>query len=313
MVSILCSEIPYFLFFAGGMFLIWFAFKKVGQNNSGITIRIKLLSFFSGITLAISQTIRPTTMPFLFIFSLLLILGTSYFTLQGTEIKTRRRVFMTIRLFIPVWIGFLLISLFIYKISSYGFTLQPWQNGLWNMYVGFNSESKGTWNSEDAKWIGALGDKYDWDAEKINRDLKPIVFERVKRNCLKNVRILPRKLGHLLNVKDILYWSLGQSRLASKVWIYKVSDYLYWVNMFVLMISVGAWALWWTKRVLSKEELFTFCTIGSMLGYLGLHGYLFEVQPRYINHLWMMMFWCYPLSQQVIGDFFRKIFWRRQS
>lgn len=73
-------------------------------------------------------------------------------------------------------------------------------------------------------------------------------------------------------------------------------------------MSIGVCFACLAKRNISQNEYFAFCVIGSSFVYLVLHGYLLEVQPRYSNHLWMLMFWCYPLSQQTVWDFFKKIF-----
>ena len=257
------------------------------------------MALFSGISLGVSQSIRPTTTPFLVLLSLILFGGLIYFHMEGNGTHLWGKIVGGIEILFPLWCAFLLTALFLYYMTSYGLTIQPGQNGLWNIYIGFNTESMGRWNPEDPGLISQLGDHYQWNSERINGDLWPIVLDRVKKNGLKNLELLPEKVYFLLDPYAIAYWPIEYSQVGNKNRIHKCAYYLRWINAVVLVTCLWTWVRWAGRRRISKERLFAFCIMGSALSSIVLHAYLLEVQPRYINHLWMILFWCFPLSLTV--------------
>jgi hypothetical protein len=315
MISILCSEIPYGVIFVWGLLLAWFGFKEIQRDSSSRKMVKAILTLFtSGIALGVSQSIRPTTTPFILLFSLIFLFGLNYFSIESSALTLKEKGATVIRFLLPIWIGFLVAATSIYYASGYGLTFQPLQSGLWNMYVGFNPKSKGQWNAEDSGLIGTLGDKYNWNADEINRALRPILFERLKKNGLKNLKVLPQKLHHFLNPKDILYWSIEQSKVTHKGMLYRISGYLVWINGFVLIVSILAWITWWMRRNISKEGFFAFCMVGAVFSNFLLHAYLLEVQPRYANHLWLILFWFCPMCLWVLwNNLSNKILWRNRA
>jgi hypothetical protein len=310
MVSVLCSEIPYAFFLLLGLFMFWWGFKR-RLNDGSERNRSHIIPFLiSGLFLGTSQFIRPVTFPYLLIFSLFMTLGFCYFTVEKMREGWKAVLPTNLRSLGFTWSAFFAGALMFYLVSGYGLTYAPPQKGLWNIYVGFNTESKWGWNIKDSELITRLGNKYNWEAEKVNEDFRPIVLERIKRNWKKNLRYLSEKLYKLMDPRGIPYWAIEQSRIKNKDMIYRVPDYLSYLNIIALIMSVGAWFTWLAKRQISQNEFFAFCMVGAAFSYLILHGYLFEVQPRYSNHLWLMMFWCYPLSQQVVWDRLLRIFRR---
>lgn len=307
MIPLIGSEVPYGFFFAVGLILLWLRLREMREGHAGRLKKILML-LFSGISLGVSQSIRPTTTPFLVLLSLILLGGLIYFHVEGTGTHLWGKMVRGIQLLFLLWCAFLLTAFSLYYMTSYGMRIQPGQNGLWNIYVGFNTESMGRWNPKDPELISKLGDHYQWDSKRINGDLWPIVLDRVKKNGLKNLELLPEKVYFLLDPHAIAYWPIEHSQVGNKNRIYKISYYLRWINAVVFVTSLWTWALWVGRRRISKERLFAFCVMGSALSNIVLHGYLLEVQPRYINHLWLILFWCFPLSLLVqceelsIGD-----------
>jgi hypothetical protein len=309
MVSVLCSEIPYIFFFLLGLLTFWRESKSILGGECKWGRRYHFIPFLiSGIFLGTSQYIRPVTFPYLLILSLFMVFGVLYFSVQKTEEKPKAACLFSLQSLGITWSTFFVGALIFYWVSGYGLTYMPQQKGLWNLYVGFNTESKGSWNQKDSELIVSVGDKFNWEADRINEKLKPIVIDRIRNNWAKTLWNLPEKVYKLMNPRGIPYWTIEQSKVKNKDIIYRVSGYLSYLNVLALIMSIGFWLTCLAKRNISQNEYFAFCVIGSSFVYLVLHGYLLEVQPRYSNHLWMLMFWCYPLSQQTVWDFFKKIF-----
>ncbi len=74
MITLLCSEIPYGFFFMSGLFCLWLGYRFTEETGFEGKKSLVLL-FSSGIFLGISQSIRPTTTPFLLLWSGLLMMG----------------------------------------------------------------------------------------------------------------------------------------------------------------------------------------------------------------------------------------------
>jgi hypothetical protein len=308
MVSVLCSEIPYVFFFVLGLLMFWWGFK-VRLSSKSKRRGGNFISFLiSGLFLGTSQYIRPVTFAYLLSFSLFMMLGLRYFSVEKTGEGWKVSGSLSLRSLGLTWPSFFIGALILYWISGYGLTYMPHQKGLWNLYVGFNVESKGSWNPKDSELIVRIGDKYNWDSEKINGDLRQIVFDRIRKNWVKSLWILPEKVYKLMNPREVPYWTIEQSKIKNKDMIYRILGYLGYLNILALIVSIGAWFTCLVKRNISQNEFFAFCIVGASFFYLVLHGYFLEVQPRYSNHLWMLMFWCYPLSQQTVWDFLKKIY-----
>jgi len=295
MVSVLCSEIPFVFFFLIGWLCFWRGFKEIVSGK-----RCVLPFVVCGLFLGISQYIRPLALAYLFIFTVAMALGLRYFKLL--EIKTKENVLflMSVWSLVVTWISFFVSAVLLYWCSGYGLTYMPFQRGLWNLYIGFNTESRGEYNVSDAELMTKLGYENQWDAKRINEVLKGIVLERIKQNWLKNVQNMPERLYNLMNPRAIPYWALEQSKIKDKDRIYKISGYLCWINWGVLVASLWAWMFWLAKRRIRKEEVFAFSMLGAAFAYLIIHSYLFEVQGRYSDHLWMVMFIFFPVSLRTL-------------
>ena len=299
MVPLLCSEILYALFLAFGLVLLWLGYREL-QEGRLEKFRSTLVLLVSGISLGVSQSIRPVTTPFLFLLSAIFLTGITYFHTKPMQASFGERMMKGLRILFPVWGTFLLTALCLYYTTGYGLRIQPGQNGLWNLYIGFNTESMGRWNSKDPELISKLGDRHEWNSARINGELWPRVVDRIKRNGLKNLELLPKKMYFLLDPGAIAYWPIEYSQVRNKNRIYKVSYYLRWINTVVLVACLLTGAIWLRRRRISEESLFVFCIMSAALSNAVLHGYILEVQPRYVNHLWMILFWCIPISLSVI-------------
>jgi len=300
MVSVLGSEILYAFFFLVGWLFFWFGFKGIVHQGVGRGSGHVLQFLFSGLFLGASQFIRPVTFAYLFIFTIAVALGLRYF--KFLEIKTGWKVlFLTsLKSLVLTWVTFFAVSMLLYCGAGYGLTYMPFQKGLWNLYVGFNSESRGTYSVRDAELMTKLGYGNQWNAKKINEILKGIAFERIKQNWLKNVQNMPEKIHNLMDPKGIPYWAIEKSKIKNKDRIYKVSGYLCWINWGVLIASLWACVIWLAERKISIQEFLAFCALVAAFLYLIIHSYLFEVQGRYSNHLWMIMFVCFPVSVRAL-------------
>jgi hypothetical protein len=291
MVSVLCSEIPFVFFFLIGWFCFWRGFKKIASG-------IKCVLFFvaCGLFLGTGQFIRPVALTYLFIFTMVMALGLRYFKLLEIDTGWSVLFLRSLRSLILTWVTFFGVSVLFYWGTGYGLTYMPFQKGLWNLYVGFNSESKGTYSVRDAELMTRLGYENQWDATKINEVLKGIVLERIKQNWMKNVQNMPEKLYKLMDPGAIPYWAIEQSNIKNKGSVYKLSGYLCWINWGAWVVSLWACVIWLAERKIGIREFFTFCALVTAFLYLIIHSYLFEVQGRYSNHLWMVMFVFFPVS-----------------
>jgi len=294
MVSVLCSEIPYALFLGVGLFLIGLVFKKMGEPDSVTKLAATLILFFSGITLGVSQFIRPVTTPLLFLLTAILPLSQYYFVIDNARRTLLNCLSMAIRLFLPVWLGFLGTAFVLYSVCSYGLTIQPLQNGLGSMYIGFNAESKGRWNSKDSRRIEEIGERTQWNAREFNQEFRPMVIERLKKGWLIQLRILPDKLVILLSPTGIPNCALDKSSIKDPSPIYRICRYFYFMNLFVMLVSLtGLLHIFMKKKVSLIEFFVSGVTLAVFINIL-LHAYLLEVQGRYSNHLWLILFWCFP-------------------
>jgi hypothetical protein len=306
MVSVLCSEIPYALFLGGGLLLVGRVFKKMGEPDSVTKLAATLTLFFSGIVFGVSQFIRPVTTPLLFLLTVILPLSQYYFVIErGGEIFGRR-LSMAIRLFLPVWVGFLGTALVLYYVSSYGLTIQPLQNGLGSMYIGFNAESRGVWNPDDSRRITEIGERTHWNAREFNQEFRPMVIERVKKGWLKQLTIVPDKLVILLKPSGIPFWALDRSNIKDPSPIYRICRYISSINLLVISLSLIGLLNIFIKRKVSFIEFFVSGVTLAVFIYILLHAYLLEVQGRYSNHLWLILFWCFPF-------YLRETIWVRRK
>lgn len=300
MVSVLCSEIPYAFFFLIGLYAFSRGFKILIEKQTS-KIKGKHLYFIAaGLLFGVSQFIRLLTFPFLLLFSFFIIVGLRYFIHNPNGRGWNFLLKGWVIPFIATWASFFIGAILLYWTSGYGVTCLPQQKGLWSFYVAFNVESKGGWNPKDSELITRLGDKYDWDGAKVNKEFLPIVLSRIKSDWVKNLQIYPEKLYRLLDPKGIPLWAVEQSKIRDKGKIYRASNYLSWINGVVLIISVWAWIICLIQKKLTWEEFFAFCVLGATFVYLIVHGYFLEAQGRYSNHLWMVMFIFVPVSLRIL-------------
>jgi hypothetical protein len=306
MVSVLCSEIPYALFLGGGLLLVSRVFKKMGEPDSVTKLAATLILFFSGIVFGVSQFIRPVTTPLLFLLTVILPLSQYYFVIErGGEILGRR-LSVALQLLLPVWAGFLGTALVLYYLSSYGLTFQPLQNGLGSMYIGFNAESRGVWNPDDSRRIREIGERTHWNAREFNQEFRPMVIERLKKGWLTQLKIVPDKLVILLKPSGIPFWALDKSSIKDPSPIYRICRYFSFMNLFVMLVSLTGFLHIFMKRKVSLIEFFVSGVTLAVFINILLHAYLLEVQGRYSNHLWLILFWCFPF-------YLRETIWVRRK
>ena len=304
MITVLCSEIPYAFFFLVGLYVFGWGFKILFETRpdklKGRLFYFSVAGFFFGI----SQSIRPVTFLFLLLISFLVIVGIRYLIFntngKGWQLLLKGGMIPLIL----TWSSFFIVAILLYWASGYGVTYVPQQKGIWNLYVGSNVESKGSWNYGDSELITRLGEKYQWDGIKINKEFLPIVLNRMKADWAKNLQIYPEKLYRLLSPRGIPLWAIEQSKVRDKEKVYKVTNYLSWINGFVLILSLWSWLICLVKKERSWEEFFLFCALGASFVSLIAHGYFLEVQGRYSNHLWLVMFIFYPVSLKVLKQSF---------
>jgi len=305
MVGVLCSEIPYVLFLSLGFLAFGRGLIKTltesGKGKSPIPSYV-----ISGLFWGISQFIRPVTVPLLFLLAFFSILGIRFFEIAGIK-RDYRSIFLFSIKSMGTSLGiFFFSALVLYGVSGYGLTYMPLQKGLWNIYVGFNIESKGFWNTRDMEMIVDLGKKYQWSASEINGKLKPAVYARAKDNWVLTLQIFPGKMVSFLNPKSLPFWAIEKSKIGDKNIVYEIAGLFSYLNFAVLILSLAAWTVCIVRRKLSKAEFIFFCLISTACSYMVIHGYLFEVQARYSYHLWIILFWCFPICLEIIIGAFQK-------
>jgi len=288
MVSVLCSEIPYAFLFGGGFLLMGIFIEKVWESPAWSKKKMLTLGG-TGIVLGASQIIRPVTTPFLLLFTIVFLLGASYFF-----ISRRKSLSHILRILLPVWSGFVGTAVVLYYLSGYGLTSQPLQNGLWNIYVGFNAEAKGRWNLQDSHLIGLIGHESNWNAQKVNAKLFIALKERVRKNWVNQFRNLPDKLSMLLDPTGIPQWALEKSSLQARGLVYKLGKYFHLFNLFIAGLSFLGLLSIVRKRKVSSAEFLVMLLTATVLANLFLHACLLEIQGRYVSHLMLILFWCFP-------------------
>lgn len=296
MVNILGTEISYAFFFLTGLYTFGWGIRSLFEKDPQKTKRKYVFFATAGLLFGMSQFIRPMTFLFLFILSFCAVLG--FLSSYGKRGKHIRLNF--IPPFVVAWCSFFIGAVLLYWVSGYGMTYVPHQKGIWNLYVGFNIESKGRWTLEDSKVITRLGEKENWDGIMTNKEFLPVVTERLKSNWIRNFEILPEKLFLLLDPKDISFFVIDKSGVRNKEGVYKAAHYLSWLNGFVFGMSLWAWLLCLIKKNKSFEEFFAFCVLGASFVLLIVSAYFFEVQGRYSNHIWMTLFVLIPISLNIL-------------
>ena len=305
MVGVLCSEIPYIFFLLFGFLFFSMGLTKTLAGSE--KEKLPILPFFiSGLFWGISQFIRPVTFPLLFLLSFFLVLGLRYFDIEGIKRDCRSIFFFSLQSIGMSLMAFFFSAILLYGVSGYGLTYMPLQKGLWNIYVGFNVESKGFWNPKDVELILHLGHKHKWAATEMNSELLPMVYTRAKKNWFMNMQILPEKIVSFLDPKSLPFWSVEQSKITDKNKIYEIAGFFSYLNFGVLILSLVVWTICIARKELSKEEFLFFCLMNTVCSYMIIHGYLFEVQARYSYHLWIILFWYFPICLEVLAAKIRK-------
>lgn len=313
LISVLCSEIPFALFFISGLVLFWHTFKRTVALNHEMKLSSSLLLFASGCLLGISQSIRSVAMPFLVLFSLAaLIFGLIHTVRDSSAVPSLRRSAL-IQMIALMWAGFLILTPFLFRLSNYGWAIQPLQNGLWTMFLAFNDEGKGWWNERDAKIIGDIGTKHNWDATSVNKEFRPFVEKRVRENWVKQIIALPEKIINFIDPTSISYWALEKSSIKDSTLIGKAGRLYYFFNYFVVIVSLFGIIYYLFQRQVAATEFFAASLTMAVFSYMIVHFYFFEIQSRYANHLWILLFWLLPANAAGVRGFFSSVFRRSNA
>jgi hypothetical protein len=174
------------------------------------------------------------------------------------------------------------------------------------VYVGFNTESKGMWNPNDSRLIKMIGEKKQWSAKEVNQEFRPMVIERVKKGWLTQLKIVPKKWVILLSPTGIPFGALDKSNIEDPSPIYRICRYFSSINLFVISVSLIGLFHIFIKRKVSLIEFFVSGVTLAVFTNIVLHAYLLEVQGRYSNHLWLMLFWFFPF-------YLRETIWVRRK
>ncbi len=306
MIPVLCSEIPFALFLMTGIVLLW-QVLRIAEERSARRFRVYLLALIAGVFLGASQSVRPVTIPLMLLFTGIYMVARRILRTRTPSDVTCREHPKILGAFVALWAGVVITAISAYSYAGYGLTFQPHQKGLWNVYVGFNHESKGGWNEIDAARLSPIGEALNWRAEQLNPVLLPLVIERAKKNWKAQFGVLPQKMETLLNPARIPEWALAKSAVRNPEPIFKVARVWTVLNLVVMVASIIGLLSTLVKKTVTPAECFGASMTAGILVYLLLHSYFLEVQPRYANHLWLILIWLFTLNLTTIRRTYAKI------
>lgn len=293
LVPVLGTEILFAALFLLG--LDFAAKALISSDASPDQARAALRAIAGGLCLGLSQAIRPVTIPFLVLligFSASVALLRRWFGYEDHWGAPRSRIW---RFLLLVLLVTTTVAGCVYSAAGYGMRVSPVGSGTWSRFVAFNAVSARGLTPGDSAVLSDLIQQDGWDFGRLKKDIGGLANERVASGWLRQVARWPRRVWELVNPAALTQWSIDASPRQPQHLIYPVVRVLRLVGFLVFAATVIAAARWLFAPRLREREVIALCFAGSGLLYLAVHAFVLEVQARYSNHIWLLIFWLSPL------------------
>lgn len=212
----------------------------------------------AGTICAIANFFRPTGI-ILIIASILIIF---LYSADSIKKKIIQSLLLLSSFAVIVWAtGFITSSVSGYKKPSYSFG--------WNLYIGANEQSQGTWNEKDAELFTEMSNNSD-DPSEIQKYFLDLGVERYKNMGINIISHFKNKLGVWFDESYILRvitnWQTDETRFKSTD---LQQTYSLLINLYNLLIVLGAIAalllLSFEKKAPLILKMIAFYMIGSIM------------------------------------------------
>ncbi len=269
--SVIASEHLFMVLFTAVVLLILKFFKKYTYKNYDI-VNGNLILIGIGILTACAQLVRPMAMLLLPVFAVFVLMYKKYrakaINSVGLSIKSIAIVFIC-------YFGFINLANIPLQIAT-GVDVTE-SNGGFNLMIGTNTKSNGTFNKED---FGII-EKNNYDFDKVHKEAKQIATERLKGD--------PKQLWNLVKKKyEILwgnenygyYWSTVASQNSKAERVIKSHPRAFYglsQAFYVLIILMAICSCFYTLRERRYDALVLLMIFGGIL----VSYTLLEVQARY--------------------------------
>ncbi len=269
--SVIASEHLFILLFIAAVLLILRFIKKYTYKNYEV-LNGNLILIGIGVLTACAQLVRPMAMLLLPVFVVFVLLFKKY---RANSISSVGLGLKSIALVFICYFGLInLVNLPIQIATGVDITES---NSGFNLMIGTNSKSNGTFNKED---FGII-EKNNYDFEKVHKEAKQIALERLESE--------PKQLWNLVKNKyEILwgnenygyYWSTVASQNSKPERVIKSHPRAFYglsQAFYILIILMAVCACFYTLREKRYDALILLMIFGGILV-----SYTFlEVQARY--------------------------------
>lgn len=269
--SVIASEHLFILLFIASVLLILRFIKKYTYKNYEI-VNGNLILIGVGVLTAFAQLVRPMAMLLLPVFAVFVLLYKKY---RANSINSFGLGLKSIALVFICYFGLInLVNIPIQIATGVDITKS---NSGFNLMIGTNAKSNGTFNKEDFEII----DKNNYDLEKVHTEAKQIAAERLKGDPKQLWNLVKKKYQILWGNENYgYYWSTvaAQSSKAERIIkshpraFYGIAQFFY-----ILVILMAVCACFYTLRERRYDALVLLMIFGGILV-----SYTFlEVQARY--------------------------------
>ncbi|MCX7923489.1 MAG: glycosyltransferase family 39 protein [Clostridia bacterium] len=265
--SVLASEHSFIVFFTLSIALFIMAQYKFKGKMSII------LPASAGISLALSQFVRPVASLLFAVFVICI------FILNRYKQPLSKSIFNKVKLLGFILIGYVLsVALLNYTVSSLtGVSIWRSSSG-YNLLVGTNSKSSGTYNNEDAHILS----EYNWDFKKVHSAAKQKALERIKSNPLEFIYLIEDKFiimwgdeayGPLWSTVDFNSETPSSKWFDQHIHLLLIISQAYYIAILIFAF-IGCAVIYKKRRYKAAAFLLIF------LAHIGAYTF-FEVQSRY--------------------------------
>lgn len=259
------------------MLLCIYFFMRILENKKGI-FSVSIKFFLLGIICSVSNIIRPIGQVVLIAICLY------YFVFVVEHIKVKNSVFSKFIFLALLLTGYLITSTFISFATSkaIGREIAKYPFGF-NIYVGSNYESNGTWNAADANTLSEIQKTPGITAQEIHNELLKRSWERISnRSLLENFIFVCKKHGMIwpVDYDSLVYIKQGLIQENTKFDFYKFERLLVKVSNFYYHTILLLCAFGGITLTLRKNQGFPLFLVIIILGIIFLHM-IVEVAGRY--------------------------------
>ncbi len=265
--SVMASEHVFMVFFMAALLL----FYEILDNAA--KIKAYILALLTGICLAVSQVVRPMATLLLVVFAIYL-----FFFAKGDK-KPVKGIIKNASILAVITAGFVISLLSISAVVCRLTGVPVWRaSSGYNMMVGTNFESSGTFNDEDYELVK----KYDYDYDRVHAEGFRIAMERIKSRPLRFLKLVEEKFeiqwaseeyGYIWSTRKIEETSPTGRIAASHPRFFIAVSQVYYMGILTFVIAGCVFAL---KKGIYLMVPLLLVFEGMVAAYT-----LLEVQPRY--------------------------------